>query len=203
MTQSNTTVARGFRNAPLQAAWAFRSILEAMARPGRIQPLTADLDPPAPLYPATAAVALTLADHDTTVWLDGDMRNADVVSFLKFHCGCPITEDPLQAVFGFAASSDALPPLDSFAAGTPDYPDRSATLVLQCPALDNREDVVLTGPGVETEQGLSVPGLSPEFWRQLKANNRRYPLGIDVLFTSVSVVVGCPRSSALEIPEAA
>lgn len=203
MLHADGAVARGFENAPLQTAWTFRAILEAMARPGRIQPLKADLAPPAPLYPATAAVALTLVDHDTPVWLDEDLRRPDVTAFLKFHCGCPVTEDAGAAAFGFVSDSNKVPPLESFSAGTPDYPDRSATLIVQCTSLGDREDVIMTGPGIETEQGLSIPSLSLEFWHQLKTNNRRYPLGVDVLFTTVAAVAGCPRSVALDIPEAA
>ena len=132
------------------------------------------------------------------------MRRPDVTAFLKFHCGCPVTEDsPAKASFGFVSDSNKVPPLDSFSAGSPEYPDRSATLIVQCTSLDDREDVVMTGPGIETEQGLSIPSLSLEFWHQLKASNRRYPLGVDVLFTTVAAIAGCPRSIALEIPEAA
>ena len=203
MSTNGAPTPNGFADKALHSAWTFRAILEAMSRPGRIQAVSCDLDPPEPLYPAAAAVALTLFDLDTPVWLDAAMRRPDVVSFLRFHCGCPIIDDPAGAAFALAADPNALPPLDAFAPGTPEYPDRSTTLIVQCTSLGDVGGVDFTGPGIESVQALSAPSLSLEFWHRLRANNARYPLGIDTLFVTARAVAGCPRSSEIDIHEAA
>ena len=52
------------------AARSGEQVLDAMARPGTIHQVGANLSPPAPLNPATAAVLLTLVDNETPLWLD-------------------------------------------------------------------------------------------------------------------------------------
>ena len=60
----------GFADKVLSAQSTFRSVMEAMARPGTVQQIRAVAGAPAPLMRGTAAIALTLFDHDTPIWLD-------------------------------------------------------------------------------------------------------------------------------------
>ena len=54
----------------------------------------------------TAAIALTLFDHDTPLWLDPIMsETSDVAKWLKFHTGAPVIADP--SVCSFALIGDA------------------------------------------------------------------------------------------------
>ena len=61
---------QGFPDPVLDAQEVFRAVMDALARPGSVRPLGSDLDPPAPLTPELAAVALSLADHDAPLWLE-------------------------------------------------------------------------------------------------------------------------------------
>src|SRR5215469_16069832 len=117
---------------PVRASQAtFRAVLDAMARPGTVQPIAAVPSAPPPLAAGAAAIALTLCDHDTPVWLDGDLRaNPEVADWLRFHCGCPVIDDPGRAAFAFARGA-MVAAFEAFNLGTADYPDRSTTLVLQ------------------------------------------------------------------------
>ena len=81
-------LAPGFADPVLESQQSFRLVLQAMAEPGRLVPMRPDLSPPTPLRPTTAAVALTLVDYDTPVWL-GD-ADAAVVDWLRFHTGCRV-----------------------------------------------------------------------------------------------------------------
>ena len=68
-----TTVAElpaGFADKVLSAQSTFRSVMEAMARPGSVHRITATSGTPAAMMRGTAAIALTLFDHDTPIWLD-------------------------------------------------------------------------------------------------------------------------------------
>ncbi len=120
----------GFADPVLEAQACFRAVLDAMARPGRVHSVDARISPPAPLAPATAAVLLTLVDHETPLWLDADAAAAR--AWIAFHCGAPLAADPAACAFAVA-----LPPIDlqGLPAGTHETPERSATLILQVGAL--------------------------------------------------------------------
>src|SRR5918993_4312652 len=124
-----TTVAElpaGFADKVLSAQTIFRSVMDAMARPGSVQRLAATSGAPAGMMRGTAAIALTLFDHDTPVWLDPALcETSDVGKWLKFHTGAPVIADSSICSFAVVGDARTLPALDRFAFGTPEYPDRS------------------------------------------------------------------------------
>ncbi|MEA2919355.1 MAG: alpha-D-ribose 1-methylphosphonate 5-triphosphate synthase subunit PhnH, partial [Bradyrhizobium sp.] len=94
-----TTVAElpaGFVDKVLSAQSTFRSVMEAMARPGSVQRIVAVAGAPAAMMRGAAAIALTLFDHETPIWLDAAMSGtSDVAKWLKFHTSAPVVEDSL------------------------------------------------------------------------------------------------------------
>src|SRR5262245_61648051 len=110
----------------------FRQVMRALACPGEVREISTAAPPPAPLSAGAAAVALTLADFETPLWLDADLAaSTDVADYLRFHTGAPIVRDPRRATFALVSSGRNLPRFDAFALGTLEYPDRSATLIVQ------------------------------------------------------------------------
>ena len=92
--------------------------------------------------------------------------------------------------------------LNSFAIGSPDYPDASATLIIQVEALSNSADgVALAGPGIETVHRLAVDGLPDAFWKWLDTSDRTFPLGIDIILAAPDCVAALPRT--VRVTEAA
>src|ERR1700731_3115122 len=134
-----TTVAElpaGFADKGLSAQSTFRSVMDAMARPGSVQRIAVSTGVPAAMMRGTAAIALTLFDHDTPVWLDPQMSETpDVTKWLRFHTGVPMGADSSVSSFAIIGDARALPPLDRFAFGSNEYPDRSTTLILQVGSL--------------------------------------------------------------------
>jgi len=127
----NLVLDGGFADLVKDSQSVFRTVMDALSRPGLKQPIHVDAEPPAPLTPEVAAIALTLADHDSPVWLDETLAASEaVVAWLKFHTGAPIVSDPRQADFALVTGWGSLPRLDAFAIGTDEYPDRSTTVVL-------------------------------------------------------------------------
>src|SRR5262249_42420997 len=113
--------------APVLASQAaFRALMDALARPGTIRPLTPAAAAPSPLSATAASVALTALDYETPVWLDAPLAQSPQVA----DCA-RVTPDPREAAFAFIADPVHAPAFDGFSLGTPEYPDRSATLVLQ------------------------------------------------------------------------
>lgn len=63
----------GFSQPVFEAQSVFRAVMDGMARPGTHQTVAVSLHPPAPFGLAQAAIALTLCDADTRVWLSGGL----------------------------------------------------------------------------------------------------------------------------------
>jgi alpha-D-ribose 1-methylphosphonate 5-triphosphate synthase subunit PhnH len=176
----------GFTDPAIGSASTFRAIMEAMARPGTIHDVTGAA-PPAPLSVAAGAAVLTLCDGDTPVFLAGRADTDAVRAWIAFHTGAPLA-GPSDCAFALG-SWGALQPLTPYPAGTPDYPDRSATLIVELPDLD-APGLALRGPGIRDTAQLPLPERAA-----FRANAARYPLGLDFLFTAGSRVAALPRST--------
>ena len=171
----------------------FRALLDAMAHPGRIVALAAaPVEMPPTLGPAAAAVALTLCDNDTPVWLSASLD--PVRAYLTFHCAATFASHPAEARFAFFGDPGELPELDRFALGTDEYPDRSATLIIQVPSLTAGSGRLLRGPGIRGEARLDVRGLPDRFWAKRAALAELFPCGLDMLFAAGRELAALPRS---------
>ena len=183
------SLAGGFADPVLEAQACFRAVLDAMARPGRVQPVATTFDPPNPLHPATAAVLLTLVDHETPLWLDADAAAAR--AWIAFHCGAPLAGDPHSCAFAIGLT---MPDLEGLFAGTHETPERSATLVLQVGALGRGTGYRLAGPGLREASLLRVEGLPPDFVVSWARNHARFPCGIDLILCAGTQLTALPRS---------
>ncbi len=188
----------GFANPVFDSQRTFRSLLDAMARPGTIAEMAVAVTAPAPLSPAAAAIALTLFDHDTPVWLDEAAASDEVISFLAFHCGCPITADAMATSFAVIAQPGGMPSLDRFSPGSDAYPDSSTTLVIDLPSLDGDQAVRVTGPGIDQSDVIAPAGLPDGFWKWMAMNRAVFPLGIDLILTSKATALCLPRTTKTE-----
>ena len=194
---SHSAVQPAFRDPPRDAQDVFRTVMNAMARPGRILPLRAGFDCPPPLTSAAAAILIALADYETPVWLDAMLSNAEAaVEYLRFHTGARLVSAPEQASFAVIADPVGGPSLSTFAQGTPDYPDRSATLIFQVEHL-MCDGWTLAGPGIAGEMRFGAAPLPADFAEQLRDNRARFPLGVDVIFAAPGAVAALPRSTRI------
>ena len=178
----------GFADPVLDSQACFRSVLDAMARPGTIHRLHAPADPPPPLDRATAAALLTLVDGDTPLWLDD--RAAAAAEWVAFHCGAPMAQRDR------AAFAVALGPVDlaGFYAGTDDGPEDSATLILQVAALGSGQTFRIEGPGLKGSATVAVDGLPPGFIDAWSANRALFPRGVDVILCAGDAIAALPRT---------
>ncbi len=190
----------GFAEPVLDAQRVFRAALWAMAHPGSVVDLALKLSAPDPLDAATAALALTLADYETQVWLDPVADTAAIRRYLRFHCGCPLTTDADMAAFAIVAAPAARPPLSAFSTGCEQYPDRSATVILQVPSLSGGPQWTLHGPGIRGMAYLAVAGLPVDFGHWVVANHALFPRGVDLFFACGSRLAALPRSTEVEVP---
>lgn len=185
-----TALTGGFTMAPQQSARAFRAAMNAMARPGVIETVEGAA-PPAPMSIAAGVLALTLLDAETPVYLAGALDCPAVRDWITFHTGAPFAGREFCS-FAFGSWSDLMP-LDGYRIGTSDYPDRSATLVVEHPDL-RAEGVTLRGPGIQDTAALNLPdpGL-------MAGNAAQFPLGVDFFFTCGCALAALPRSTKPEV----
>ena len=186
----------GFSDRVLDSQATFRAVMDAMARPGRIQRIASAVQGPSPLMPASAAVALTLCDQDTPVWCDAAMSASDVAQWLVFHTSAPMTLDPAQAAFALIGDAHALTTFETFAQGSADYPDRSTTLIIQIASLTDGPAITLRGPGIDGATTLNA-SLSPQFVNAFAANHALFPRGIDCVLVAEDALVALPRTTHL------
>jgi alpha-D-ribose 1-methylphosphonate 5-triphosphate synthase subunit PhnH len=189
------TMRAGLADPVLDAQGIFRSVLDALAHPGRVVTVPTALEPPAPLGPATAAVCLTLLDFETPLWLDPAARTPEVLEYLRFHCGVPICQSPDDAAFSVLADGLHLFPLGRFQAGSDEYPDRSTTAIVQAAEIVEGVGRRLTGPGIDGQRRIDLQGVSGRLWDMLRENGDLFPRGIDVLVTAGPRLVGLPRTT--------
>jgi alpha-D-ribose 1-methylphosphonate 5-triphosphate synthase subunit PhnH len=189
-------IAVGFADPVFDSQAVFRSVLDALSRPGRIVTVDSSVEAPLPHFEAAAAVALTMLDFETPVFVDSAFHVARVDNWLRFHCGCPVTEQPPEAAFAFVAA-ETMPQLAAFNAGDPKYPDRSTTVIILCEALSGGAEQWLEGPGIETQQMVAPIGLPEDFWEQMTENRADFQLGVDVILAADTAIIGLPRSTRI------
>ena len=185
----------GFRQPSLDAQRIYRSLLDAMARPGTVHDLSDAPEPPAGMSRAAAAIALTLVDFETKLWLSPELVNGEADAWLRFHCNAPLVASPNEADFAFVANASKLPPFTDFCKGDARYPDRSTTVVLQLPCVTGGDVVTLEGPGIKGTIDVAPQGAPADFWTQSDVNSAQFQLGIDFFLVDDDSVIGLPRTS--------
>jgi alpha-D-ribose 1-methylphosphonate 5-triphosphate synthase subunit PhnH len=193
-----TTIAElpaGFADKVLSAQSTFRSVMDAMARPGTVQRVAANVGAPAGMMRGTAAIALTLFDHDTPIWLDDAMsKTSEVARWIKFHTSAPVIADASISHFALIGDPTTLPDLGRFSFGTNEYPDRSTTLILQVDSLTQGAAFELRGPGIDGAAILQAR-IKPDLFERLAVNVALFPRGIDVVLVHDDAIAAIPRTT--------
>lgn len=184
-----------FRDPVFSAQSTFRAMLDALARPGEIVAVQSQIDAPLPMTSAMAAIALTLLDQDTPVWLDTALAaTPEVPAWIRFHTAAPIVALPDRSAFAFVREQMRLPPLEAFDQGTSEYPDRSTTVIVHVDSWDGTAPMHLTGPGIRGQRRIAAGPLHADFPKRLARNRALFPCGVDLILASEHAVVALPRS---------
>ena len=178
----------GFADAPVDAAVTFRAALDAMSRPGVIHEVSG-AEAPAPMSRAASVLALTLCDPDTPVWLGESLDVPVIRDWFRFHTSAPLVGRS-DAMFAFGRW-DELVPVTDFRIGSPEYPDRSATLIVEMEELGQAHR--LTGPGIQDHAMLTLPDAG-----MFRQNAALFPLGLDFFLCADDRLAAIPRTSQVE-----
>lgn len=188
----------GFLNPSEAAQKCFRAVLGALSEPGTAHALETPQETPEGCATGTSSVGLSLLDTSTPFHVHG--LNG-LGAYLRFHTGAPEAKaEDAQWAFTSAGNGSLLDLAACLSAGSLEYPERAATLVIQLEADPTRDDaVVLQGPGIKGRRRLGKLGLSDAFWAWRQAARAHYPLGIDLLFVQGHQVWALPRSTLVHL----
>ena len=130
---------------------------------------------------------LTLCDGTTPVHLAGALDVPVLRDWITFHTGAPlVAAEQAQLRPGLLGRPGT--PVDRFAVGLPDYPDRSATLDRRTALRWWLKGVRLTGPGIATEAALNL------------ARNRRLPSQTGRCFPWDTIAISPAAASLAGLP---
>ncbi|MEK1889618.1 MAG: phosphonate C-P lyase system protein PhnH [Phyllobacterium sp.] len=192
----------GFADAVLGSQQIFRGLMDAMAKPGLIVAVPELVAAPAPLTPVMASIAVTLFDHDATVWCDKSIASSEeAIGWLKFHTGLELVSEPAGAQFALVREIAAMPSFEIFARGTAEYPDRSTTIIMQVEGFDGSTTLTLNGPGIKDTQQFAPSRLPRMFIDQWAANRAAFPRGVDLVFAGRDTLAALPRTTRVATKE--
>lgn len=210
-------LAPGFADPVHDTQTVFRTLLDALARPGTIGVIDTPLPAAASAISAQSAQSqlqlqpqqhdraglaafaalLALADYATPVWLA--QPDDALAAALRFHADAPLADTAHEAAFAYVHDAAALPPLDAFACGTPESPEQSATVFVRVGSLTEGAPLTLRGPGIESTQTIAPAGLPARFWQERAALAPLFPCGIDFYFVCGDRLMGLPRTTRVEM----
>ncbi|OAJ53030.1 phosphonate C-P lyase system protein PhnH [Paraburkholderia ginsengiterrae] len=194
-----STLTPGFSDPVHDTQAVFRTLLDALSRPGTVGVVEDVLPEARADHAELAAFAalLTLCDYATPVWLA--QADTALSSALRFHTGAPLVDELGQAAFAYIHDAGALPPLESFAPGTAESPEQSVTLLIRVDALTGGAPVVLSGPGIQHTATIAPVGLPERFWHERAALAPLFPCGIDCYLVCGNRLIGLPRTTQAKV----
>ncbi len=185
----------------------FRSLLDAMARPGKIVTLQAiDIAVPTGMNRATAYACLALLNGDTSYFLTKGSNRIE--EYLSVNTGC-LPSELGEADFVLAQGSDDPDFVRFVKEGILTYPETGSSIIVEVELVDDSlaDDALqirLTGPGVRNERMIWVKGLEASWIDALMEKNSEFPLGVDTYLsfsdeTDEPCICCLPRSTKIEI----
>lgn len=199
-----STLAPGFADPVHDTQAVFRTLLDALSRPGTVGRVEhvlpaaqangthrsrADL--------AALAALLALCDYSTSVWLA--QPDTALASALRFHTGAPLVDDVQDAAFAYVHDAASLPALEQFSLGAAESPEQSVTLLIRVEAMTGGTPVELTGPGIERTVTIAPVGLPEHFWRERASLAPLFPCGIDCYLVCGNALIGLPRTTQAKV----
>ena len=212
MSDALARMGNGFADPVHGSQQAFRTLLGAIAEPGRLHALPAsavagldpqDIEMRPPFGIALAAALLTLLDADTPVHLAGALANDERRAWLRFHTGARETS-AIAAMTAAAAPDIDTALCEGLALGTDDAPQSGATLFVEVEALSDLPlagaiALKLRGAGIESSRDLAVAGLPAAFWQWRITLQAELPRGVDLVLTCGTRLAAIPRSTRIQI----
>jgi alpha-D-ribose 1-methylphosphonate 5-triphosphate synthase subunit PhnH len=181
----------------------YRSLLQAMSRPGRV--LRLDALGAVSSFAAAMAIGECLLDPEVSLCVIGDgsvpALRAGLVGSTQVR-----TESLEAADFIFVCGVQSQGGVRLAKRGRLEFPEEGATLVYCMEShptdVSDRFRIRLTGPGIAGQGGVApeMRGVPVEEFQELMAVNADYPLGVDAFFVRPNgELMGLPRSTRIQV----
>ena len=168
----------------------FRSILDAMAMPGKIVDIHNEADKMWGTYKGFLAIAMTLIDNQVSFNVCRDKELEEEIQTLTLSN----IESTEKADFIFVTHKEEIPRIfEEAKSGTLSDPHKGATLIVKVEDIFDHQ-ISIQGPGVEGIKVMDVPLMVTEILKKRDAMEYEYPRGIDLIFMTPTSRVFClPR----------
>jgi len=160
----------------------FRRLLDAFAYPGRL------FDAADSGTTARLAILATLLDAEVDLADPHGLITPEDRMRLMAAAAAP--EQARFVVADGARAPDFTPALGSL-----ESPEFGATLVLEIQQLGAGAPLLLTGPGIASQNRLAVQGLNPAWIAQRADWVSAYPLGVDIILCDATHFAALPRTT--------
>lgn len=178
---------------------AFRTIMDCMARPGKIGRLNnPGFSPPWGLTPYSALLLLTLLDSETSFAVLPCQEEWS--GYIKLNTDA-LENEVSQAEYILLDGSHDIPDLLAVNRGELLSPEKGVTLIYQVDTigaapLASYTGITLKGPGIKETRSVYINGMDAPHWERIKHLNREYPLGVDLfIIARDGSMIGIPRSN--------
>jgi alpha-D-ribose 1-methylphosphonate 5-triphosphate synthase subunit PhnH len=178
----------------------FKSLMHAMARPGKVFSIGQPAGKLASGNPILCATAVTLLDNRCRFHVWNDETLANEIKECTYGIPAPLEDaDFLFFPSDTDAGSQADRLLDAVKAGTLTEPHKSAMLFIMLPSLDAPSAVRLEGPGIQGEIPLGLPGEGAQWLTARRKAQWEFPTGVELYFMDSQGQVLClPRTTLMK-----
>ena len=187
-----------------EAQRLFRLVLDAMAWPGKVNPLPpSGLRPPPPWPSGLVQVARTLLDAQVAFAAVG-VGDEALTRYLALNTGARVVA-PDRADYVLAGRPFERLDVAGLSAGTLAAPEGGATLLVAAETLENGPARLrLSGRGVPGERVLALDEPTARLLVRVAAREDEYPLGLDaIVVDACGRVAALPRTTRIRLREAA
>jgi alpha-D-ribose 1-methylphosphonate 5-triphosphate synthase subunit PhnH len=181
---------------------AYRSLLDSFSRPGTITSIdkqASKVDIETGCLPSTTVLMLMLLDTEVTFKVVSERERwiTKTINQLTYAKAAEAKDADFIFVMNDATTGNLENAIHEAKTGNLINPHEAATLVIEADSVTTGESLVLSGPGIQKESGVSI-SLKGD-WQEIRAEkNVEFPLGIDLIFTdSKSDLLCLPRTTKI------
>jgi alpha-D-ribose 1-methylphosphonate 5-triphosphate synthase subunit PhnH len=170
------------------------TIEQAMSKPGKIVMVSFALPVDISISAAAFAVYAGLAERESRIWLSTDLRrDTRLVASLRLYYGanCCVGRPRASVALMNGSEWDGL---HRFTSDGRQPDDRCARIILEVDELDEGDDQLIFVDRSTDSPGVSVRGLSRQFWSDVNLNHYLRPEGVDFLLTCGNRVVAITQN---------
>jgi len=181
----------------------YRKALDSMSRPGLISNIHTQankVNMEISCFDSSLVLVLMLFDTEVKfkVCSEREEEVAKLINQLTYAKTTEVESADYILVLNDAKAEDVEKAFRMAYSGDLLDPHKAATMIIEANSVSNVRDLILTGPGIETECYINVK-TTIDGWVDLRAEkNSEYPLGIDLIFVDRNDNILClPRTTQI------